>query len=173
MLRASAAALLLAAAVACASEADVAPTPAETVSGYGLELALPEGWTGSVDRVSPDSAVVLRSAAFELDARAGPSGAAAGADGVYLEIADLGPPPDGVGRDPSWDADPTLPLRLAADDLAGPYEHGFRAGATFGAVVRNRALMIRVRFGSDPGSVDLVEINEILAGLRVAPPPRG
>ena len=124
-----------------------------TVRGFGLTVALQQGWNGRVYRLSPQHAITLQAATVPL----GPPGADEAAIArvmqakhAYLVIDDIGPPPAGLGRDPAWVLDPALPLTIHESDVHGPWKGGFASGASLGVVLENRALMIRVRFGSHP-----------------------
>jgi len=44
---------------------------------------------------------------------------------VYVVINDIGPPPAGLGHDPAWDLDPSLPSPSAEMVLEGPGKAAF------------------------------------------------
>jgi hypothetical protein len=88
---------------------------------------------------------------------------------AYMIVVDIGSPPPLIERDKDWRVNPPLPLVMTRAALDGPYKSGFPSGASLNAVIENRALMIRVRFGSQPSEDQLVEVNEMLASLGVAP----
>lgn len=145
-----------------------------TVSGYGMTIALPPGWNGRIHRLSPQHAITLQAATVPLPtpgddqvriaARMKPTDA-------YLVIDDIGPPPPGLGREPVWQLDPGLPLTVSKAVFEGPWKGGFPSGTALGVVINDRALMIRIFFGSHPGESEIEEINVLLARLSVAPRP--
>jgi hypothetical protein len=145
-----------------------------TVSGYGMTIALPPGWSGRVYRLSPQYAITLQAATVPLPtpgddqvtiaARMKPTDA-------YLVIDDIGPPPPGLGREPVWQLDPELPLTVSDDVFEGPWKGGFPSGTALAVVINDRSLMIRIFFGSHPREREIEEINALLATLSVVPRP--
>jgi hypothetical protein len=137
--------------------------PTTTVQGYGLSIVLPEGWNGRVSQASPDDAITLEASTVPLP----PPGEAMTGDlldpnDAYIVVDDIGT------RDAFGEV--RLPITLNPEDIAGPYEGGFRAGAGFGAGVSHRDLMFRVRFGSPPDPGELEIVNGILATFSATPP---
>lgn len=146
--------------------------PVRTISGYAMTMTLPPGWYGRVYRLSPEYAITVQAATVPLPrpgddemliARKMKPGDA------YLVINDIGPPPPGLGREPVWDLDPSLPLAVQRADVGGPWEGGFPAGAALNVVVNGRSLMIRVRFGSNSPGEELDQVNSLLSTLSVGP----
>ena len=138
--------------------------PTTTVQGYGLSIVLREGWQGRVSRASPDDAVTLEASTVPLPPLGDlMTGDRLGPDDAYIVVND-------IGTRGAFRGEARLPITIDFQDVAGPYEGGFPAGAGFGAFVNSRDLMIRVRFGSspDPGALDAV--NETLATVSATPP---
>jgi hypothetical protein len=142
-----------------------------SVDGYGLSVALPEGWNGRVYRLSAADSITLEAANAALPTEGEVLNADQLASGsAYIVVNDIGQPPPYLGRERSWQRDPSLPLAVTRTDVAGPYEGGFPAGANMSVVINNRPLMIRVRFDSQPTDADLEAVNDVLASLHVTAP---
>jgi len=144
----------------------------KTVSGYGLRVNLPSGWTGRVFQPSPNDAIELEAATSPLLPRGQfLTGDELGAGNAYVIIDDFGQARRGfVKRANGWQVHPRLPLTLSRPDLRGPYEGGFPSGATLPVGIEGRALEIRIRFGSRPSVGQLGEVNDVLGSLSVAAP---
>src|SRR6266480_4720678 len=140
------------------------------VSGYGLRVALPAGWSGRVFRASAKSAVELEAATVPPPP-AGQflTGDELGAGNAYVILDDLGKARRGfVSPRNGWETHPKLPLTLHRSDLHGPWEGGFPSGAALPVEIKHRALEFRIRFGSRPGVRILRQVNQLLGSLSVA-----
>jgi len=136
--------------------------PTTTVQGYGLSIVLPESWEGRVNRASPDDAIALEASTVPLPPLGEVmTGDRLGSDDAYILVNDIGT----LGV-----FDARLRITIDPRDIAGPWQGGFPAGASFAASVNDRDLMIWVRFGSSPNPGDLEAVNEILATFSAAPP---
>jgi len=139
-----------------------------------MTIALPTGWHGRVYRISPQHAITLQAATVPLPAPGEDQSRIAArmkpAD-TYVVIDDIGPPPPGLGREPVWHLDPKLPLTISDADVEGAWKGGFPSGTALAVVINERALMIRIRFGSHPGEGEIDTVNALLATLSVAPLP--
>ena len=94
------------------------------VSGYGLRVALPAGWSGRVFRASAKSAVELEAATVPPPP-AGQflTGDELGAGNAYVILDDLGKARRGfVSPRNGWETHPKLPLTLHRSDLHGPWD---------------------------------------------------
>ena len=159
----------LAAGLAACGGSQPSDSGSTIVAGYGLRVELPPGWSGRVFRPSPKDAVSLEATSAALP----PVNQVMTIDGLtdegaYVRVDDIGAPPPRIERSSVWLADPRLPLAVGHADLAGPYEGGFPSGTALNVVIHDRALMIRVRFGSQPSDDRLDDVNEVLASLSVA-----
>jgi hypothetical protein len=142
---------------------------AKSVVGYGLSVSPPKGWSGRVLRPELEYAITLEATSGELPPSAeSVTGDFLGDDDAYVAVSDIGSPPSGIGREGSWTVDPDLPLAITSNDVLGPFQGGFAAGASLNVVIENRMLMISVRFGSWPGPDEIDEINDLLGSLTVA-----
>ena len=145
--------------------------PGGTIKGCGLELRLPAGWQGVIYQLSPKDAITLQAATVGLPPPGGAEDVIARqmhAGDAYIAIQDIGPPPPGLGDDPAWDVRPSLPLGVSSTVVGGPYVGGFESGASVNAVLADRAISIRIRFGASPHPGDLDQLNRLLASLSVS-----
>jgi hypothetical protein len=88
---------------------------------------------------------------------------------AYVEIYELGPPPEHIGREGVWLVDPALPLAFERLELRGQYMGGFPFGSLLPVVIADRALEIHVLFGSRPTDEQLDDVNDLLESPTVEP----
>jgi hypothetical protein len=137
--------------------------PGTTVQQLGLSISVPEGWQARIYQLSPDDAITLEAASVALPTPGEPIiGEHFGMNDVYLRIDDIGPAQKAWGES-------SLPISVGPQDIWGPYEGGFPAGAAFSANINGRELMVRVRFGSEATSQQLELINPVLRTFSAAP----
>jgi hypothetical protein len=139
-----------------------APTPArgdKHLTGYGIDLTLPPDWDGRV------ASGKVEAASFELAETAIASGPFAGsADDIAIRLLESG------GSDAPF-VTVLLPLLLVPTEFVPP-DAGERGPALTGRsfVVSGREFALSVVAGSlPPSAAALVEVNALLASLRVEP----
>ena len=159
------AATLLAAALATgcsAAQSNDSRQPETTVQAYGLSISVPAGWEARVYRLSPQYAITLEAASVGLPPRGQlMTGDRLRTGDAYIRIDDIGPPLVYEVR---------LSISVDPEDIGGPYEGGFPAGG-FAAVIDDRDLMIRVRFGSQPDEREIDAVQRVLASFSATPLP--
>jgi hypothetical protein len=170
-------ALVAASSTACGAIDSAAPQkPAAqnmraTISGYGMSIELPSGWTGRIFKRDALSAAVLRAANFPLYLGTSMALASVASDipdgGIFIEVSDLELP---MPREPweGWSRE-TAPIEVRRSDF-GRYEGTVAPGfALRNVVVNGRSLMIGVGFATPaPDDALLARANQLLGSLRVA-----
>ena len=142
-----------------------------TISGYGMSIELPTGWTGRIFKRDARSAAVLRAASFPLYLGTSMTLASVAAvipdGGIFIDVNDLELP---MPSEPSegWSQE-TPPIEVRRSDL-GRYEGTVTPGVALrNVVVDRRALMIEVGFATpEPDDALLARANRVLGSLRVA-----
>jgi hypothetical protein len=142
-----------------------------TISGYGMSIELPSGWTGRIFKRDALSAAVLRAANFPLYLGTSMALASVASDirdgGIFIEVSDLELP---MPREPweGWSRE-TAPIEVRRSDF-GRYEGTVAPGfALRNVVVNGRSLMIGVGFATPaPDDALLARANQLLGSLRVA-----
>jgi len=133
------------------------PQGGDHLSGYGIELDLPQGWHGRI------SSGVIQAASFELPQDTDPrEPLTRGADGVGFTLIEV------AASDASF-VTARLPLHLAASEFVPQTEQlPALTGRSF--VTSGRKFLLWAYAGSrSPDATALEQANEALASLRVEP----
>jgi hypothetical protein len=140
-----------------------------TISGYGISIDLPSGWSGRIFKRDTRTAVALRAANSPVYLGAsvfpGAAGAEMPADGVLIELSD----PEIPLPNSSFPTT-TLPIDIRRSDF-GRFKGVTTPGYALRHVALNgRSVMVGVGFGSaDPSDALLAEANRVLTSLHVEP----
>jgi hypothetical protein len=145
------------------------------IQGYGLKMRIPDGWDGRIYQQSPQDAVTLEATSARLAPVAEDSvlqtEQGMGNGDVYIRLSDIGAAPPYVGKDSDWRVVSSPPAIRPTDFQEFVEGHSLPAGTASAMVIKGRAFMVYVGFGSWPSPAAVGQLNQILGQLQVDPGP--